>query len=143
MPNSYKRQTLGHRQPDRQGTHTVGHCQPYIERAMTTRWRAGRLGTEGTDNQMDRGYTQCKTLGHWDTVNSTHVGHRQPALRHCLLYIWMAMATSQGEGKLGKEGTDNQTDRGHTQWGTLGHCQIYTEGTGDQSDRGHTHSVTH
>ena len=25
------------------------------------------------------------------------------------------------------EGTDNQTDKGHTQWGTLGHCQMYIQ----------------
>ena len=31
------------------------------------------------------------------------------------------------------EGTDNQTDRGHTQWGTL--STVHTEGTDNQTDR--------
>ena len=51
------------------------------------------LGSESTDKQIDRG-----------------------TLRHCLLYIQRALATNREEGRLGVEGTDNQTDRRLTQW---------------------------
>ena len=43
----------------------------------------------------------------------------------CLLYLQKTVATSWGEERLDTESTDNQTDRGHTQWGTLGHLQKY------------------
>ena len=58
-------------------------------------------------------------------------GHRQPnrqgehivghtgVLEHCHLYI---------------EGTDSQSDRGHT----VGQSNVHSEGTDNQSERGHT-----
>ena len=48
-------------------------------------------------------------------------------LGHCLLYIQWTLATSQGEGRPGTEDTDKQTDRGHPQWDTQGHCQLYIQ----------------
>ena len=61
---------------------------------------------EGTDNQSDR----C--LAHWDTI-------------YCIQKV---LATRQGEGG-GRQRAQTtkqtgDTDRGHTQWGTLGHCQL-------------------
>ena len=78
-------------------TGALGQCKLYIQRAPATsqtgahcgtvyctyigHWQpAGeerRLGTEGTDNQTDRGTNTVHhtgALGHWGTVN----GHRQP-----------------------------------------------------------------
>ena len=46
---------------------------------------------------------------------------RQDPLRHCILYIQRALATSWGEGRLGTEGTDNQSQS------TLGYCELYTQ----------------
>ena len=36
------------------------------------------------------------------------------------------------------EGTDNQTYRGHTEWGTVGKSTVHIEGTANQTDKGHT-----
>ena len=76
----------------------------WSQRAQITRQTWGHTGstvhTERTDNQSNRS-----------------------PLRHCLLYIQRVLATSLGEGRLGTEGTDNQRDRGYTQWkhwGTFG-----------------------
>ena len=56
---------------------TLRHCLLYIQREMAaSRWD-GRLGTEGTDNQTDRGHTQWDTLG------------------HCQLYIQRAQTSRQ------------------------------------------------
>ena len=84
----------------------------------TTHW-AHTVGTEGTDNQTDRG-----TLG------------------HCLLYIHRALETNQGEGRVNTKGTDNHTDSGHTHWGTLV-CVNCTHKGHRQADRQQAHTVGH
>ena len=61
------------------------------------------MGIESTSNQTDRN-----------------------PLGHCLLYIHRALATNQQEGRLRRKGTYNQTDSRHTQWDTLGYCELYT-----------------
>ena len=78
------------------GTGAAGHRgdrQPDKQGANRVRHTGTLLTvcTEGSDNQPDRG-----TLG------------------YCLLYIQRALASSWCGGRLGTEGTDNQTDREHT-----------------------------
>ena len=63
----------------------------------------------GCKSERHRGGTHSGA--HWGTVNCTYNQHRQPA------------------GEPDKEGTDNQTDRGHTQWQ---HSTVHTEDTGNQ-----------
>ena len=109
----------------------------------------GRLGTEGTDNQTERRYTQWGTL---------YRGHRQPV---CALCIYRGHRQPVRQGPTGAlstlhiEGTDNQPaggeagQRGHIQLGRQGahtvghigaleHCQLYIQRARNQSDRGHT-----
>ena len=50
-------------------------------------------------------------MGQSGALSTVHREHWQPA----------------GGRGLGIEGIDNQTDRGHTKWGTLGHCQRYIQ----------------
>ena len=96
----------GHKHPDRQGTHTVGHTgalSTVHTECTGNQPGEGRLGTEGTDNQTDSGNQSDRgVLG--------------------LLYIQRALTTSLGEGRPDTEGTNNQTDRG-----TKGHCLLYIQ----------------
>ena len=107
-----------HRQLVRQG-----HSGAYIE-DTGNQPGGGGLGTEGTDNNTDRG---AHSWAHWSTVNCTYRGHRQPVRQGPTgaLCVEHAECTGNqpGEGRLVIEGTDNKTDRGHPQWDTLWHCR--------------------
>ena len=124
----------------------------YIQRALATSRGEGRLGKEGTNNQTNRSHAMGQT-GALPTVHTEGTDNQSDSvpLGHCLLYIQRALATSWGEGRLDKEGTNNQIV--HTEWGRLGHCQLDiqrthttscgeetlgTESTYNQTDMGHT-----
>ena len=70
-------------------------------------------------------------MGHtqWDTVNCTYRGYKQPVREGHTRVLSTEHTDGNvnqlGRGRLGTGGTDNHTDRVHTQWGTLGHCQLY------------------
>ena len=91
----------------------------------------------GTDNQRNRGHTQS------GTIKCTFRGHRQPVRQRPTAAL--SSVHTEGTGNqpgLGNEGTYNQTDSGHTQWITLGHCQLYIQRTQTTSQTGHTGALS-
>ena len=81
----------------------------------------------GTYRGPDRG-TYCGA--NWGTVIFTYRGHKQPVRKgptgEMSTVHTEGIGNQLGRGQgLGPESTDNQTDRGPTQWGTLTHGTLY------------------
>ena len=78
---------------------------------------------QGPIGALSTVYTEGQTEAHWSTVYCTYRGH------------WLPAGVG---GRLGTDGIDTQTDREHTHWGTLGHCQLYIQRAQTTSQTGGT-----